>query len=188
MHLKYSDIFACVARAFFNKRVPRNLISQNNYARQYLINLCLFLKRQFHNNLLINLPYLPLIAWFLCRKVVPFPALKVPVVFHQIRYGFLLAALPPRRCLGESQAEEAAVVVAVGGGGGAVTAAVAVAALQAVGGAQAAQGNQQVAADKSKGMMSKLWTRCWCRTEISFAHLVTKCYSFMDVVNKAEAF
>ncbi len=38
-------------------------------------------------------------------------------------------------------------------GGGAVTAAVAVAALQAVGGAQDAQGNQQVAADKTKGMM-----------------------------------
>jgi hypothetical protein len=34
-----------------------------------------------------------------------------------------------------------------------VTAAVAVAALQAVGGAQAAQGNQQVAADQTKGMM-----------------------------------
>jgi len=98
----------------------------------------------------INLPYLSLIPRFLCREVVPFPALKVPVVFHKVRYGFLLAALPPRRCLRESQAEEAAVVAV---GGGAVTAAVAVAALQAVGGAQAAQGNQQVAADKTKGMM-----------------------------------
>ena len=138
---------------------------------KYLNNV--ILKGQSRKNLRINLPYLPLIAWFLCRKVVPFAALKVPVVFHQIWYGFLFAALPPRRCLRESQAEEAAVVAV--GGGGAVTAAVAVAALQAVGGAQAAQGNQQVAADKTKGMMWTTLYWCWselCNSEFGICWLV----------------
>jgi len=81
-----------------------------------------------------------LISRFFCRKIVSLPALKVPVVFHHLRNGFLLPSLPPWHRLRESKAEQAAV------GGGGVTAAVAVAALQAAGGAQAAQWNQQVAA------------------------------------------
>ncbi len=91
------------------------------------------------------LPYLPLVARFFGRKIVSFPPLKVSVVFHHVRNGLLLAALPPGGRLGEGQAEQAAagaVAAALGGAAvGHAGAAAAAAALAAAGGAEASQRN-----------------------------------------------